>query len=115
MKCWNGGHLPGLATPLLGKSRRAAFSFVPSPAILPFAPGPFVGLFVPLAPVVLLPPRWRIATPLPPVRRRDSVVADRDPENRSRDIRRSDDRPRTVPARPDVPSPTVEGPVLVGV
>src|SRR6266566_8380759 len=103
-----------LASPLLGESRRAA-SPLPSPAILAFAPVPFVGLFVPLVPVVSVPARRRIAAPFPPVCRRHPVVADWDLENRRRNAPWFDHRPRTVPGLPDIPSATLKGPVLMAV
>jgi hypothetical protein len=49
------------------------------------------------------------------VRRGHRVVADGDLENRCRDVHRFNDRPRTVPGRPSVPSTIDEDPVLMGV
>ena len=70
---------------MLRQSWRAAFPFtlpfMPSPAIFVFAPVPFVGLFVPFVSVVPFPPRRRLTTPFPPLRRGHPVVADRDLEN----------------------------------
>jgi hypothetical protein len=110
-----------LATSLLGESWWTAFTFftfftfVPRPAILALAPLPFVGLFVPVAPIVLLPPRWRITTPFLPPGRRYSVVADGDLKDRGWDARWFDDRPRSVPALPEIPPATLERPILMAI
>src|SRR5262249_57632310 len=88
---------------------------MPSPTIFVFAPVPFVGLFVPFVSVVPFPPRRRLTTPFPPLRRGHPVVADRDLENRGRHVDRCDDRPRTIPAPSDVPSPPLHPPVLMAV
>jgi hypothetical protein len=107
-----------LTTSLLGESRWTAFTFftfVSRPAILAFAPIPFVGLFAPLAPVVLLPARWRIATPFLPPGRRYSVIADRHLKDRGWNARGFDDRPWSVPALPEIPPATLERPILMAI
>src|SRR5262249_59174421 len=53
-------------------------------------------------------------TPPPPVRRGHRVIRDGDLEERSRDVRRLDERPRTVPGGPNVPS-VGEDPVLMSI
>src|SRR6266508_2058469 len=104
----------GSATPLLGESRRTALA-LPTPALLAFAPVALVGFFPPFAPVVCLPPRWSLTPPSLPVRRGHVVVPDGDSENRRRDVRGLDARPRAVPRWPEVPSAVVEDPVVVAV
>src|SRR2546426_6583777 len=54
-----------------------------------------------------------ITTALAPARRGHRVVADGDLKNGRRDVGRFDDRPWTVPCRPDIPSVTGEDPVLM--
>src|SRR5580765_2079104 len=90
-------------------------TFLPCPAILALAPIPFVGVLAPLAPIVLLPARRGIATPCLPPGRRYSVVADRDLKNGSRNSRWFDDRPRPIPALPEIPSAALERPILMAI
>ncbi len=104
-----------LAAPLPGEPWRATSSLASTPVPLAFPPVTLVGLFMPAASVVWLPLRRCITTPSCPGRRRHRVVLDRDSENRWRNVHRLDAPPRTVPGRPDVPSPSSEDPVLMGV
>jgi len=92
---------PASATPLLGKSWRAASPLAPAPALLAFPPVALMGFFVPLAPVMGLPLWRRLTTPSCPRRRGDGVVANGDLENGRRHVHGFDDAPGTVPGRPE--------------
>jgi hypothetical protein len=97
-----------LAASLLGQSRRAAST----PVFFALTPVALVGFLAPLASGVCLPAGRRITTPPAPVLRGDRVVGDGHLEDRARDVRGLNDRPRTVPGGPNVPS-IGEDPVLV--
>src|SRR5215510_9365703 len=103
------------ATALLRESGRAAFPVAPLPAFFPISPVPFVVFLLPFPAVVRRPLRRTISAPRSPRRRWHGIVADGNVENWRRHGHRWNDRPRTIPARADVPHVAGEAPVLVGV